>query len=68
MGASQYEYETSPIIDANVDDRLLELDWTFDHLSAIVTAETIVRKSGRPSRMEAHVEGPPISNPPPYIH
>ena len=46
MGASRYQYETSPIVDANVDDRLLELDRTFDHLSAVVPAETIVRQSG----------------------
>ena len=40
-GASQYEYKNSPIIDANVDDRLVELKRTFYHLSAVVTAEIV---------------------------
>ena len=43
-GASQHEYKNSPIIDANVDDRVFEIKGTFDHPPAVVTTENVFQK------------------------
>ena len=68
-GASQHEYKNSPIIDANVDDRVLEIKGTFDHPPTIVTTENVFQKKVADQvGWGTHVEGPPTSNPPPYIH